>query len=133
MVTDADLRERVLAAGPPPDAPVAVAVRPPAHSAPADTLAGEALVGLLDAGGREMCVLERGRPVGLLTAEQIVRTEHNPFVMSREIARAPTPGALAAPAGAACRGCCRAGGGGPRAARRVARADRPERTRRRCA
>ena len=96
VVTDADLRERVLAAGQPPDAPVAVAVRSPAHSAPADTLAGEALVGLLDAGVHEVCVLERGRPVGLLTAEQIVRTEHNPFVMSREIARAPTPGALAA-------------------------------------
>ena len=42
-------------------------------------------------------MLERGRPVGLLTAEQIVRTEHNPFVMSREIARAPDAGALAAP------------------------------------
>jgi len=96
VVTDADLRERVLAAGRPPDAPVAVAVRSPAHSAPADTLAGEALVGLLDAGVHEVCVLERGRPVGLLTAEQIVRTEHNPFVMSREIARAPSAGALAA-------------------------------------
>ena len=68
----------------------------PAHSASADALAGEALVDLLDAGVHEVCVMERGRPVGLLTAEQIVRTEHNPFVMSREIARAPDAGALAA-------------------------------------
>ena len=96
VVTDADLRERVLAAGRSPDVPVTVAVRTPAHSASADALAGEALVDLLDAGVHEVCVMERGRPVGLLTAEQIVRTEHNPFVMSREIARAPDAGALAA-------------------------------------
>ena len=36
-------------------------------------------------------MVDRGRPVGLLTAEQIVRTEHNPFVMRREIAARPTP------------------------------------------
>jgi CBS domain-containing protein len=96
VVTDADLRERVLAAGRPPESPLAVAVRTPAHAAGVDTLAGEALVALLDAGVHEICVVDRGRPVGLLTAEELVRTEHNPFVMSREIARAADADALAA-------------------------------------
>ena len=101
IVTDADLRERVLAAGRAPDTPLEVAVRTPAHCAGADALAGEALVDLLDAGAHHVCVLEGGRPVGLLTAEEIVRTEHNPFVLRRELALARDAEQLAA--------VCRAG------------------------
>jgi CBS domain-containing protein len=88
VVTDGDLRERVLAAGRSPDEPVAVALRP-ALRAPADRTASEALVDLLDAERRELCVEDAaGRIVGLLSVEDIAGGEHSPFALRRAIARA---------------------------------------------
>jgi CBS domain-containing protein len=94
VVTDRDLRERVLAAGRSPDDPVTVAVRP-ALRAPADRTASEALVDLLDAERRELCVEDAdGRIVGLLAVEDIAGGEHSPFALRVAIARAPDEGAV---------------------------------------
>jgi CBS domain-containing protein len=88
VVTDRDLRERVLAAGRSPVEPVAVAVRP-ALCVPADRTASEALVDLLDAEARELCVqAPDGAIVGLLSVEDIAGGEHSPFALRRAIARA---------------------------------------------
>lgn len=99
IVTDADLRERVLAPGRPPSSPVTCAMRLPALTLPADRLAGEALVALLDAGVHEVCVVDGGgRPIGLLTAEELVRSEHDPFFLRHALAHAPGTEALGAAA-----------------------------------
>jgi CBS domain-containing protein len=96
IVTDRDLRERVLAEGRSPAEPVRVAVRP-ALTAPAERTASEALVDLLDAEQRELCVTGRdGRIVGLLSVEDIVGGEHSPFALRRAIARAEDHDALVA-------------------------------------
>jgi CBS domain-containing protein len=94
VVTDSDLRERVLAQGRSPAEPVAVAVRP-ALRAPADRTASEALVDLLDAERRELCVEDRhGRIVGLLSVEDIAGGEHSPFALRRAIARSEDEAAV---------------------------------------
>jgi CBS domain-containing protein len=94
VVTDGDLRERVLAAGRSPDEPVSVAVRR-ALRAPADRTASEALVDLLDAERRELCVEDAaGRIVGLLSVEDIAGGEHAPFALRRALARAADEEAL---------------------------------------
>jgi CBS domain-containing protein len=96
IVTDRDLRERVLAQGRSPIEPVGVAVRP-ALLAPEDQTASEALVDLLDADRRELCVTGRdGRIVGVLSVQDIAGGEHSPFALRREIARAPDEDALVA-------------------------------------
>jgi CBS domain-containing protein len=95
IVTDADLRERVLAFGRSPDEPVLAAARVPAPRAPADRTAGEALVDLLDLGVRELCVEGRdGEILGVLTVEQIAGGEQSPFVLRRALAQAPDEEAL---------------------------------------
>jgi CBS domain-containing protein len=94
IVTDRDLRERVLAQGRAPVEPVAIAVRP-ALCVPADRTASEALVDLLDAERRELCVTgPDGRIVGLLSVEDIAGGEHSPFALRRAISRAPDEDAL---------------------------------------
>ncbi len=88
VVTDRDLREQVLARGGSADDPVTVAIRP-ALCAPTDRTASEALVDLLDAHVRELCVTDaRGAVIGLLSVEDIVGGEHSPFELRRAILRA---------------------------------------------
>jgi CBS domain-containing protein len=73
---------------------VAVAVRP-ALRAPADRTASEALVDLLDAERRELCVDgPDGQIAGLLSVEDIAGGEHSPFALRRAIARAEDEEAL---------------------------------------
>ena len=94
IVTDRDLRERVLAQGRSPIEPAAIAVRA-ALFAPEDRTASEALVDLLDAEQRELCVTDRGgRIIGVLSVEDIAGGEHSPFALRREIARALDEDAL---------------------------------------
>jgi CBS domain-containing protein len=96
IVTDRDLRERVLAEGRSADDPVRVAVRP-VLTVPADRTASEALVDLLDADRRELGVTERdGRIVGLLGVEEIAGGAQSPFALRRAIARAADEDALVA-------------------------------------
>jgi CBS domain-containing protein len=96
IVTDRDLREHVLAEGRSPSEPVGLAVRP-ALTAPAGRTASEALVDLLDADRRELCVTgPGGRIVGLLSVEDIAGGEHSPFALRRAIDRAEDVDALVA-------------------------------------
>jgi CBS domain-containing protein len=97
VITDQDLRERVLAAGGSPDAPAAAVARHEPLTVPADRTAGEALVDLLDAGRRELCVVDgRGTIIGLITAEDVAGGAHSPFALRLAIARAPDREALIA-------------------------------------
>ena len=91
ILTDQDLRER-LAQGGGPDVPVAAVARREALRLPADRTAGEALVELLDAQRRELCVVDRaGRVLGVLSAEEIASGAHSPFGLRLAIARARHP------------------------------------------
>lgn len=94
IVTDADLRERVLGAGLAGDDPVRAAVRSPALCVPAERTAGEALIELLDAGLREALVTERGQVVGVVSVEDIAAGERSVFSLRREIDKAPDEDAL---------------------------------------
>lgn len=88
IVTDADLRERVLAAGLGADDPVHVAVRSPALCVGADSTVGEALMELLDAGLREALVTERDEVVGIVSVDHIAGGERSVFSLRREIEKA---------------------------------------------
>jgi len=94
IVTDADLRERVLGAGLGADDPVRAAVRAPALCVPADRTVGEALLELLDAGLREALVTERDQVVGVVSLEDIAAGERSVFSLRREIDKAPDEDAL---------------------------------------
>jgi CBS domain-containing protein len=89
IVSDADLRERVLGAGLGADDPVRAAVRSPALSVDADRTVGEALLDLLDAGLREALVTEHGHVVGIVSVEDIAAGERSVFSLRREIDKAP--------------------------------------------
>jgi CBS domain-containing protein len=89
IVSDADLRERVLGAGLGADDPVRGAVRSPALCVGADSTVGEALLELLDAGLREALVTERGQVVGIVSVEDIAAGERSVFSLRREIDKAP--------------------------------------------
>jgi CBS domain-containing protein len=95
IVTDADMRERVLAFGRSPEEPVRAAARVPAPRAPANRTAGEALVDMLDLGVREVCVEDAGgQVIGVLTVEQIAGGENSPFGLRHALAHARDEEAL---------------------------------------
>jgi CBS domain-containing protein len=94
IVTDADLRERVLGAGLGADDPVRAAVRAPALCVPAERTVGEALLELLDAGLREALVTERDQVVAVVSLEDIAAGERSVFSLRREIDKAPDEDAL---------------------------------------
>jgi CBS domain-containing protein len=94
IVSDADLRERVLGAGLGADDPVRAAVRSPALCVDAERTVGEALLELLDAGVREALVSEHGQVVGLVSVEHIAAGERSVFSLRREIDKAPDDEAL---------------------------------------
>ncbi len=96
VVDDADLRARILATGQGPEAPLRAALRPSVLTLSADQMAGEALVAMFEAGVREVCVLDPGgAPLGLISAQELLRAEHDPFVLQHQLARAPDEAALA--------------------------------------
>jgi CBS domain-containing protein len=97
IVTDADLRERGLAAGLSPDDPVRAAAQPEPLRVGGDRTVGEALVDMVEAGRRDLCVTdEHGRVVGLLGIEDLAGGEHAPFTLRRSLARATDLDALVA-------------------------------------
>ena len=97
ILTDQDLRERVVAAGAGLDEPAAAVARRDVLRLPADRTAGEALVELLDHQRRELCVVDRaGRVLGLLSAEEIAGGAHSPFALRLAVTRARDAPALEA-------------------------------------
>jgi CBS domain-containing protein len=100
IVTDRDIRERVVAAGAPPELPLAAVMSAPAFTVPADSSGAEALLEMLDHGIRHLPVLDAGRQlVGVLDDVDLLASEHRtPFRLRALIARAADVPAVAAAA-----------------------------------
>jgi CBS domain-containing protein len=97
IVTDADLRERGLAAGLSPDDPVRAATQLEPLRVGGDRTVGEALADMVEAGRRDVCVTDEvGRVVGLLGIEDLAGGEHAPFALRHTLARSRSADALVA-------------------------------------
>jgi CBS domain-containing protein len=98
ILTDRDLRTRVVAAGLPGDAPVSAAMSAPAYTCSADRLAGEALLDMLDRGVRHFPVLSAtGTVLGVVEDVDLVAVHaRSSFFLRRRIARARSVDELAA-------------------------------------
>jgi CBS domain-containing protein len=102
ILTDRDLRQRVVAAGLDTAAPVSAAMTAPAVTVPADRLGGEVLLDMLDRGIRHLPVLSpRGDVLGVLEDVDLVAvTTRSSFHLRQAIARADSVDGLAAAAAA---------------------------------
>ena len=100
IVTDRDIRTRVVAAGAGPDTPVSAVMTAPAWTVAADRTGTEALLEMLDRGVRHLPVLEPGRRlVGVLDDLDLMASERRaPFRLRASIARAGDAAGVAAAA-----------------------------------
>jgi len=98
ILTDRDLRVRVVAAGVDGATPVADLATFPARTVPADATVTEVLLGMLDAGIHHFPVLDRtGGLVGVVTDTDLMGlARQSPFALRSEIERAGTPADVAA-------------------------------------
>jgi CBS domain-containing protein len=96
IVTDRDLRSRVVAAGVGGDAPVSSVMTAPAHVVTPDRLGGGVLLEMLDRGVRHFPVLSaRGEVIGVIADLDLVAVEtRNSFYVRRLVAGADTLAAL---------------------------------------
>lgn len=101
ILTDRDLRSRVVAAGLGTDAPVSAAMSAPASTVPADRPGGEVLLDMLDRGFRHFPVLDpRGRVLGVVEDSDLVAVAtRSSFHLRTAIARAGTRAELVAAVG----------------------------------
>jgi CBS domain-containing protein len=92
IVTDRDLRSRVVAAGLDGDTPVRAVMSAPAYTATADQLGSEVLLDMLDRGVRHFPVLSStGQVMGVVSDIELLAVEHRtPFHLRSTIARATT-------------------------------------------
>jgi CBS domain-containing protein len=90
ILTDRDLRARVVANGLTGDAPVSAAMSAPAYTCPPDRLAGDVLLDMLDRGFRHFPVVSAtGQILGVVEEIDIVAAQtRSPFYLRRRIARA---------------------------------------------
>ena len=90
IVTDRDLRSRVVAAGVDPDAPVSAVMSAPAYTVTADRRGSEVLLDMLDRGIRHFPVLSAdGRVVGVVEDSDLVAVAtRSSFHLRAAIARA---------------------------------------------
>ena len=88
IVTDRDLRRRVLAAGVPPDRPVGEVMTPDPVTLPARALALEAMLEMTGRNIHHLPVVEDGRVLGLVTTTDLVRLERsNPVYVVADVQR----------------------------------------------
>ena len=87
IVTDSDIRSRVVAGGLPEDSPVSEAMTAPAFAVGPDTPGTDVMLEMLDRGIRHVPVRSAfGDPMGVLVAVELLATQaHAPFVLRREI------------------------------------------------
>ena len=100
IVTDRDLRTRVVAEGAGSDTPLADVMSAPAHTIAADRTGSEALLEMLDHGIRHLPVLDARRQlVGVLDDVDLLAAEHRaPFRLRSLIARSADAAGVAAAA-----------------------------------
>jgi CBS domain-containing protein len=100
IVTDRDLRSRVIAAGLSPDAPVSAIMTDPAYTVSADRLGGDVLLDMLERGVHHIPVLSSaGQVLGVIDDGDLAAAEaHRPFLLRRAIDLAASPAELAATA-----------------------------------
>jgi CBS domain-containing protein len=98
ILTDRDLRARVVAAGVPYEAPVSDVMSAPAYTVDADRLGGDVLLEMLDRGVRHFPVLAAtGAMIGVVEAVDLLAVETlSSFYLRRAIARAGSVAELAA-------------------------------------
>lgn len=92
ILTDGDLRSRVLADGMSADDPVSVAMTTPAYTVQADRIGGEVLLEMLDRGFRHFPVVSgTGQVLGVVEDRDVVAVETlSTFYLRQSIARATT-------------------------------------------
>jgi CBS domain-containing protein len=92
ILTDRDLRTRVLATGLTGDAPVSAAMSAPAYTCPPDRLGGDVLLDMLDRGFRHFPVVSAtGRVLGVVEEIDLVAAQtRSSYYLRRRIARAQT-------------------------------------------
>jgi CBS domain-containing protein len=97
IVTDRDLRTRVVAAGAGPETPLSAVMTTPAWTIAADRTGTEALLVMLDRGVRHLPVLDAGRRlVGVLDDVDLMASERRaPFRLRAAIAQAPDVASVA--------------------------------------
>jgi CBS domain-containing protein len=90
IVTDSDLRRRLVAEGRSLDTPVRELMAAPAMTFAPDRLAVDAMIDMLDAGIHHLPVVDaRGTPLGVITATDLMYLEsRTPFALRRSIAHA---------------------------------------------
>jgi CBS domain-containing protein len=99
VVTDRDLRIRIVAERGSVDAPVETIATSPAITIEASALAGDALTVMLAKGIHHLPVLEQGRLVGVVTDTDLMGLgRHTPFALKSAILRARSRAAAAAAA-----------------------------------
>jgi CBS domain-containing protein len=100
ILTDRDLRARVVAAGVSYEAPVSAVMSAPAYTVDADRLGGDVLLEMLDRGVRHFPVLAAaGAMIGVVEAVDLLAVETlSSFYLRRAIARAKSVAELAAAA-----------------------------------
>ena len=98
IVTDRDLRSRVVAAGASPDAPVSAIMTTPVYTVRADSLGGDVLLDMLDRGVHHVPVLSAaGQIMGVVDSDDLVAAEaRKPFLLRRAIDLATSAEDLAA-------------------------------------
>ena len=90
ILTDRDLRTRVLAAGVDPASPVSGVMTPDPVTVGPDALAVEALLELVQRNIHHLPVVDRGRPLGMITATDLLRLQQaSPVFLVGDIAKAP--------------------------------------------
>ena len=101
IVTDRDLRTRVVANGLGGDTPVSAVMSAPAYTCPADRLGGDVLLDMLDRGFRHFPVVSAtGRILGVVEEIDLVAAQtRSSFYLRRRIARAQTVDELIEAAG----------------------------------
>ena len=91
ILTDRDLRTRVVAERGSFDRPVDQIATFPVHVAPTDTLAGEAMLQMLELDIHHLPVSDRGRLVGVITDSDLMDLDRgSPFAIRSAISRAPS-------------------------------------------
>ena len=90
VVTDTDLRSKVIARGHDITAPIAIIMSSPLHSVQMDAMVSEALLEMMDSNLKHLAVRDlRGKVVGIVTNRDLLTAqEQSPFFVIRELASA---------------------------------------------